>query len=224
MDTPYQIKRQIIEAGRRLYDKGFIAANDGNISARLDDKRIIITPTGVSKGFMKAEDLAVVDMQGNIISKGAKPSSEIIMHLEVYKNRTDVQSICHAHPPYATAFATAGIALDRCLLPEVIISLGSVPLIRYGTPGTREFMDDLRKQLNDHDAFLLEIHGTITTGKDVMDAYYKTETLEHAAKIIHLARELGDLHYLNEEQVNKLMQQRNVHGIDSKSSCKTNDA
>jgi L-fuculose-phosphate aldolase len=213
------LKNDIIAAGRRVYERGYVASNDGNISARIDNDRVLITPTGVSKGFMKVEDLVIVDFNGKVLSGNKKPSSEVFMHIQVYKDRPDVNSVCHAHPPHATGFAVAGIPLDKCILPEVIIALGSVPLIEYGTPGTEEFYKPVMKLLKDYDAFLLANHGALTIGKDVLNAYHKMETIEHFAYIAFVAQQLGIVKTLNPEQVKKLIDQRERHGIRTQIGC-----
>jgi L-fuculose-phosphate aldolase len=198
------MKNNIIESGKRAYVRGYIAANDGNISARINKKHVLITPTGVNKGFMKASDLVVVDMNGKIVNGKRKPSSEIQMHLQIYKERKDVNSVCHLHPPYATGFAVAGISLDQDVLSEAIIVLGKVPLVEYGTPGSEELYGKLLFHLRDSDAFLLANHGALTVGSDVFDAYNKMETLEHTAHIIFIAKQLGNINTLNAEQVKEL--------------------
>ena len=200
----FSVKNDIVAVGKRMYDRGYVASNDGNISARIDDRKILITPTGVSKGFMTPDDLIVVDYEGNVISGSKKPTSEMKMHLQVYKDSPDVNSVCHSHPPYATGFAVAGIPLDKCVLPEVVISLGAVPLIEYGTPGTEEFYKPVLPLLNDYDAFLLANHGALTVGKDVVNAFHKMETIEHFAHIAFVAQQLGHLNTLNRDQVQKL--------------------
>jgi L-fuculose-phosphate aldolase len=217
------LKRELVEVGRRVYQRGYVASNDGNISARLDDKRVVITPTGVSKGFMTPEDLIVVDMDGKVVSGTKKPSSELFMHLSVYKYRKDVMSVCHAHPPYATGFAVAGIPLDKCILPEVIIVLGGIPIVEYGTPGTAEFFKPVLKIIDQYDAFLLANHGALTIGKDVVNAYHKMETLEHFAHIAFVAQQLGHMNVLNTEQVRKLTDLRTKFGIRTTVGCATCD-
>jgi L-fuculose-phosphate aldolase len=207
------LKKDIIEAGRRAYARGYVASNDGNMSARLDKKNILITPTGISKGFMKASDLIVVDMKANVVSGKKKPSSEIQMHLHIYKERSDVNSICHLHPPYATGFAVAGIPLDQYVLQEVIITLGTIPLVPYGTTGTEELYKPLLPLLQNYDAFLLANHGALTVGTDIFNAYSKMETLEHVAQIIFIAKQLGNVNTLNAEQVEKLIALRKKFGI-----------
>jgi L-fuculose-phosphate aldolase len=215
------LKREIVEVGRRVYQRGYVASNDGNISARLDEKRVVITPTGVSKGFMTPEDLIVLDMDGKVVSGTKKPSSEMFMHLSVYKHRPDVMSVCHAHPPYATGFAVAGIPLDKCILPEVIIVLGGIPIVEYGTPGTAEFFQPVLKIIDKYDAYLLANHGALTIGKDVVNAYHKMETLEHFAHIAFVAQQLGHMNVLNSEQVRKLTDLRSKFGIRTNVGCAT---
>jgi len=217
----FSVKNDIVEAGKRMYTRGYVASNDGNISARLDENRVLITPTGVSKGFMKPEDLIIVDFDGKVISGSKKPSSEVMMHLQVYKDRPDVNSVCHSHPPHATGFAVAGIPLDKCVLPEVIIVLGNVPLIEYGTPGTEEFYKPVLPLLKDYDAFLLANHGVLTVGKDVVNAYHKMETVEHFAHIAFVAQQLGSIKTLNKEQVQKLTDLREKFGIRTNVACVT---
>jgi L-fuculose-phosphate aldolase len=208
------MKNNIIEAGERAYARGYVAANDGNISARIDKKHVLITPTGVSKGFMKASDLIVVDMNGKIVGGKKKPSSEIQMHLQIYKVRTDVNSVCHLHPPYATGFAVAGIPLDQDVLSEAAIVLGKVPLVEYGTPGSEELYSKLLLHLGNLDAFLLANHGALTVGTDVFDAYFRMETLEHYAHILFIAKQLGNVNTLNTEQVQKLAALREKYRIE----------
>lgn len=218
-ESIFSLKNEIIQVGKRMYERGYVASNDGNISARIDSERVLITPTGISKGFMKPEDLVICDYSGKVISGSRRPSSEVFMHLQVYKERPDVNSVCHSHPPYATGFAVAGIPLDKCVLPEVIIALGSIPLIEYGTPGTEEFYKPVLKLLKDYDAFLLANHGALTIGKDVLNAYHKMETLEHFAHIAFVAQQIGYVKTLNREQVQKLTDQREKYGIRTNVGC-----
>jgi len=215
----FTLKQDIVEVGKRMYQRGYVASNDGNISARLDENKFLVTPTGVSKGFMKPEDLIVVNIDGKVLSGMKKPSSEVFMHLQVYKDRSDVNSVCHAHPPYATGFAVAGIPLDKCILPEVIITLGSIPLIEYGTPGTEELYSPVTKLLKDYDAFLLANHGALTIGTDVINAYHKMETVEHFAQIAFVSIQLGYQNTLSKEQVQKLKDQREKFGIKTNVGC-----
>lgn len=206
------LRKDIIETAKRLYKKGYVAANDGNISARVDHNTVLITPTRISKGFMKSQDLSVIDMNGKLLRGERKPSSESGFHLKIYRDRPDVNSVCHAHPPYATGFAVAGIPLDKMVLPEVIIRLGIVPIAKYGTPGHSDLYDQIYKHLKSHDAFLLANHGALTVGSSIMDAYEKMETLEHAAMIQFIAHQLGKVNTLNKDQVGRLIPLRKKFG------------
>jgi len=219
----YTLRRDIVEAGRRVYEHGFVASNDGNISARIDSRRVLITPSGVSKGYMRPEDLLVIDYSGKVIEGSKKPSSELMMHLCIYQERPDVHGIVHAHPPKATGFAVAGIPLTQCVLPEVIVTLGGIPLAEYGTPGTDELYEPVRKYIKDYDAFLLENHGALTIGVDVMNAYYKMETLEHFAHISLTAIQLGNLKSLGKQDVQKLLALREQFGVKTGASCEICD-
>lgn len=208
MIDEYKLKEDIVEVGKRMYARQFVASNDGNISIKLSDNEILITPTGVSKGFMTPGDIIKVDKAGNVISGSRKPSSEIKMHLEVYQNRPDAYSVCHAHPQKATAFAVARKVCKDIALPEVIFSIGSVALADYATPSTQQLPDSIRDIVKSTDAILLSNHGALTVGKDVYDAYYKMETLEHFAGIILYARLLGGEQGLSHDEINELMRVR----------------
>ena len=207
------LREELVGIGKRMYDRGYIASNDGNISVRLGDGSVLITPTGVSKGFMKSDDLIVVDMNGNLLEGRGKPSSESYMHLNVYKDRPDVNSVCHAHPPYATGFAVAGIPLDKMVLPEFIIMLGKVPVVEYGETGSSELYGKISSYIKNYDVLLLANHGALTVGNGLLNAYRKMETLEHAATIQFIARQLGNVNELNEDQVDKLLSQQEKWGI-----------
>lgn len=199
-----QARKELVEIGKRIYAKGMVAANDGNISIRLDDERIMITPAGVSKGFMNAGEMVLLGMDGRIISTDQKPSSEAAMHLEIYRNSADTGGVCHAHPPYATAFAAAGLAIPPNVLPEMALSLGEIPLVPYATPGSEVLAASLQPYLKNHRAFLLANHGVVTIARSAMQAYYLMEIVEHAAKIIYLAKNLGRPTELNAEQLQAL--------------------
>jgi L-fuculose-phosphate aldolase len=214
-------RKAIVEAGRRLYAKGMVASNDGNISVRLSEDELLITPTGVCKGDMEEGQLLKVSMDGTVISGSMKPTSEMKMHLVVYAIREDARAVVHAHPPHATAFAVAGLPLDKITLPEVVFSLGSVSLAEYGTPSTAEIPEAVKRHIAHSDALLLANHGALTVGGDAMDAYFKMETLEHFAKISILARQLGGERALDEAQCRKLYEVRTkVYG---KSAMKSED-
>ena len=209
----YVLKQEIIAAGKKMYDRGYVASNDGNISARLDERSIIITASGISKGSITPEDLIIVDLNGKVLTGSKKPSTEMQMHLMVYRERPDIHAVCHAHPPYATGFAVAGIQLDKPVLSEVILSLGYVPVVPYATTGTNEVTVSLQPYINKYDAFLLANHGALTIGNTVLSAYNKLETVEHAAHIIFIAGQLGNVNTLSTEQVEKLLEQRKNFGI-----------
>lgn len=208
-----QLRAEIVEAGRRLWARGYIASNDGNISARLDDTRLITTPRGVSKGFMTPDMMVIVDHEGRKIAGDRDPSTELPMHLEIYRNRPDVNAVVHAHPPLATGFAVAGIPLTRAVLAEVITTLGSIPIADYGTPSTAELPEAVRKYIKAHDGLLLANHGAVTCGPSVMAAYFKMETIEHFAKISLVARLLGREHLISRGEVERLQQLRASYGI-----------
>ena len=207
------IREQICEVGRRVWLKGWVASNDGNISARLGENEVITTPTGVSKGFMSPDMLIKTDLSGNVLSGYLKPSSEIKIHLEAYKQREDVKAFLHAHPPYSTGFAVANLPLNYVTLPEIIICLGSIPLAKYGTPSTTELSDSISELVKCHDAILLANHGAVTLGKDVMNAYYKMESMEHFALITLTAHQLGGSTPISEQGVKKLEEVREKMGI-----------
>jgi L-fuculose-phosphate aldolase len=203
----------IVEIGRRMYARGYVASNDGNISIRLDDTTILTTPKSVSKGFMTPDMMVVVGLDGKKIRGTRDASSELLMHLEVYKNRPDVRAVVHAHPPIATGFAVAGIPLDRAVLAEVVTTLGSIPIAEYGTPSTPELPAAVRKYIKAHDGLLLANHGALTIGPDVYAAYYKMETIEHFAKISLVTRQLGRENLLSREEVHRLQELRGNYGI-----------
>ncbi len=221
----YQVKREIIDICQRIYQRGYVAANDGNVSVRIDDNRVIMTPTGMSKGFLKVDQLVMVDMGGRQIGGTLKPSSEALLHLDIYKQRPDVRAVVHAHPPTATGFAVAGIPLTKCVLPEVIISLGAIPLAEYATPGTPELPQVIRDYLKDHDAVLLANHGALTIGRTLIQAHYRMETIEHFAKIMLVAMQLGRVNVLESERVNQLLDLRQRLGLDhGRPGCETCEA
>ena len=208
-----QLRADIVEAGRRMYARGYVASNDGNISARIDAQRLLTTPKSVSKGFMTPDMMVVVDYDGTKLAGDRDPSSELPMHLEVYRNRPDAHAVVHAHPPLATGFAVAGIPLTRAVLAEVITTLGSIPIAAYGTPSTAELPAAVRKYIKAHDGMLLANHGAVTCGTSVMAAYYKMETIEHFAKISFVARLLGGENLISRDEVDRLQGLRGMYGI-----------
>jgi L-fuculose-phosphate aldolase len=213
--TEQQIREDIVEVGRRLYARGYTASNDGNISVRLDAGRLMMTPTNVCKGFMTPDIMCITDLEGRKIAGERNPSSEMQMHVEVYRQRPEVRAVVHAHPPIATGFAVAGIPLDRAVLAEVVTTLGSVPIAEYATPSTKELPEAVRKYVKAHDGMLLANHGALTLGADVFAAYFKMETIEHFAKISLVARMLGGERLLSREEVTRLERLRGSYGIAS---------
>lgn len=218
MVSEYEIKKQICEIGKRIYNRGMVAANDGNISVKLSDNEFLCTPTGVSKGFMTPEYICKVDAEGKVIqaNPGFKPSSEIKMHMRVYKKRPDVQSVVHAHPSYATAFAIAGIPLTQPIMPEAVIALGCVPIAPYGTPSTEEIPDAVEKYLQHFDAVLLENHGALSYSDSLLNAYHKMESLEFYAELLYKANQLGGPKELSKAQVERLYEIRRQFGLKGK--------
>ena len=213
MQPEEQLRAGIVEVGRRLHQRAYVASNDGNISARLAADRILTTPTGVSKGFMTPDMMVTTDPEGNKVAGERDPSSELPMHLAVYRSRPDVQAVVHAHPPVATGFAVAGIPLDRAVLAEVVTTLGSIPIADYGTPSTGELADAVRKYIKAHDGLLLANHGALTVASELFAAYYRMETIEHFARISVVARLLGRERLLSREEVMRLQALRGVYGI-----------
>jgi L-fuculose-phosphate aldolase len=213
MQIEERLRADIVEIGRRLHDRGFVASNDGNISVRLDGERLLTTPTGVSKGFMTPDMMVTTDLSGRKVTGDREPSSEILMHLAVYEDRPEIKAVVHAHPPTATGFAVAGIPLDRAVLAEVVTTLGSIPIAEYGTPSTSELADAVRQYIRAHDGLLLANHGALTVADELFAAYYKMETLEHFARISLVARQLGGERLLSREEVVRLQDLRDRYGI-----------
>lgn len=224
MKAEEQARADIVEVGRRLWQRGYVASNDGNISVRLDETRLITTPKSVSKGFMTPDMMVITDLDGGKLAGERDPSSELKMHLEVYRNRPDARAVVHAHPPTATGFAVAGIALDRAVLAEVITTLGSIPIAEYATPSTQELPDVVRKYVKAHDGLLLANHGALAIAGDVMSAYYRMETIEHFARISLVAHTLGREHVLSRDEVARLQGLRGMYGIASPAPICTDDS
>jgi len=208
-----EARLQIVEAGKLLRDRFFVAANDGNISVRLGDNQVLITPTNVNKGDVTVDSILKIDLQGNVISGSKKPSSETKMHLAVYKARPDVIAIVHAHPPAATGFAACHIRLDTdIILPEIVFGLGKVGFAEYGTPTTQEIPNAVEKEIPDCDAMLLSNHGALTVGTDVMHAYYRMEVLEMYARVRLVTRILGEPKPLSQNEISTLYKVREEQG------------
>jgi L-fuculose-phosphate aldolase len=216
-----EMRALICEVGRRIWTREYIAANDGNISVRLSDDEVLATPASVGKGFLRPEELVVVNLQGERSRGGGRASSEIRMHTAFYAARPDVRAVVHAHPPTATGFAVAGIPLDRALLPEAVIYLGAVPLVKYGVPGTDELMQDiLENYVRDYDAFLLANHGVTTIAPTLLDAYHKMEMVEHFAKISLVARQLGRENVFSPARAQELLDARERYGAIARGGCR----
>jgi L-fuculose-phosphate aldolase len=211
--TDQQHREDIVRIGRLMYEHGWIAANDGNISIRLDQNRILATPTGVRKGMLHPDDLIVCDMDGRKLSGEKDPTTEMGMHLTVYHSRDDVGAVVHAHPPTATGFAVAGRALNQGILPEAIVALGFVPLAEYGIPGTPALSEGMRPYVDKYDAMLLANHGAVAYGEDVFKAYARLETVEHVARITLVAELLGGPRVLPREEIEKLFAARARYGV-----------
>jgi len=207
MTNEWELKKLFVEIGKRIWTRGYVAANDGNMTIRLNETELLTTPTGISKGFMTSDMIIKVDYDGNVISGNPnyRPSSEVKMHIDVYNERPDINAVVHSHPPYCTSFAVAGIPLDKCVLPEAIIVIGAVPIAKYGLPSTDE---------------LLENHGALTLGTDLLSAYHKMETLEHTANIVWNAIQLGNLNVLPENERDRLLTLRDKFNLPGRiSTC-----
>ena len=208
MKSAFEIKKEICEVGHKLWTKGFVAANDGNISVKVNDHEYYCTPTGVSKGDLTPDMIIKVDENGKKLEGKLNPSSEIKMHMRVYRERPDVTAVVHAHPPVATAFTVADIDLDQYILPEAVLTIGNVPTCDYGTPSTMEIPDSLDPYLQNHDAFLLRNHGALTVGCNLTKAFFVMEEVEFNALICKYAMDLGAVHEISSDQLKKLMDLR----------------
>jgi L-fuculose-phosphate aldolase len=211
MPSERQSRREILQFGKMLHQRGYVAAMDGNLSVRLDERRILSTPTATCKGMMKTSDLVVVDMEGNQIAGARDVSSEIGMHLLIYRLRPDVRGIVHAHPRTATGFAAAGMPLNEPLVCEVVIGLGSIPLAKYATPGTPELSEALEPLIPQYDAILMSNHGVVAYGSNLHQAYMKMETVEHFAQIALITHLLGSRQPLQGQQLEKLIEVRSKY-------------
>jgi L-fuculose-phosphate aldolase len=210
----YKLKEQICEIGRRSYAKGFAAANDGNITTRLNDREVLCTPTMVSKGFLRPEDICKVDYEGNQLAGTKKRTSEVLLHLAVYKQRPDVMACVHCHPPHATAFAVAREPIPKCVLPEVEVFLGEVPMAVYETPGTQKFADTVVPYVKECNTIILANHGTVTFGPDLEKAYWNSEIIDAYCRILILAKQLGRVNYFTEGETRELLELKKRIGYD----------
>lgn len=215
--TDHEAKKLIIEIGRRMYAKNFVAANDGNISCRVDDGIIWATPTGVSKGYMSEDILVKMRTDGTVLLRGELgPSSEIKMHLRIYTENHEAMGVCHAHPPISTSFAIAGIGLDKAIYPEALVNLGTVPCVHYETPGSQGIPDSIAPYARDYNALLLANHGAVTWGSSLMEAWYRLESTEHYAMVImYTGNIIGKANVLSCKQVDELVEIRTKMGITS---------
>lgn len=210
-----ELRDQICDVCHKMWQKGWVAANDGNVSVKLSDGTFLVTPTGISKSFITPEKLVQIDKNGKILSaeEGYRPSSEIKMHLRCYQEREDVGAVLHAHPPVATGYAVANRPLDEYSMIETVIALGSVPVTPYGTPSTEEVPEAIAPYLEEHDALLLQNHGALTMGTDVITAYYRMETLELFAQISLNAHLLGGAQEISRENIDRLISMREGYGV-----------
>ena len=213
--TDHEAKKTILEVGRRMYMKNFVAANDGNISCKVADDTIWTTPTGVSKGFMDEDMLVKMRLDGTILSGGElKPSSEVKMHIRVYTENPSVMGVTHAHPPLCTSFAIAGIGLDRAIYPEALVNLGTVPCVHYETPGSQGIPDSIAPYCKDYNALLLSNHGALSWGKSLIEAFYRLEAMEHYAMVLmYTGNIIGKANVLSCDQVQELLDIRTKLGI-----------
>jgi L-fuculose-phosphate aldolase len=208
----HELRQEMVRIGRLMWERGYVAATDGNLSARLGPNRLLVTASGLSKGFLTADDLVTIQLDGQPVpsyrGRMLRASSEISMHLEVYRQRPDVNAVVHAHPPVATAFSIAGVSLARCVIPEVIVTLGSIHTAGYATPGTAEVPVQIRRAIRDHEAIILAHHGSLTVGRTLWEAYLRLEKVEHTAEITLAAQQLGRVNTLSPEAVEKLAAKR----------------
>jgi L-fuculose-phosphate aldolase len=227
MSSKAEIVQGLVEISHRLSTHGFVTATDGNVSVRLDDGNFLTTRTSINKGMVTADDLVEVDATGKPTPSNRQPSTELPMHLFIYSQRPDVNAVVHAHPTYATGFAVARQGLNTCVFPEVIVGLGAIPLAEYATPSTSEVAESLTPFVKTSDAILLANHGVVTYGKDLYDAYYKMEKVEHAAHITFVARMLGGEKILSSEDIEKLRAiSQKAYGKDfsGKTACESSDS
>jgi L-fuculose-phosphate aldolase len=209
----HKIKQEICEIGDRIYKKGFAAANDGNISFRVSEKEVVCTPTQICKGFMKPDDLCTVDMEGKQISGHRKRTSEIMLHIAIMKERPEVKSVVHCHPPHATAFGIAREPIPQCVLPEVEVFLGDVPITKYATPGGQEFASTILPFVQKTNIIILANHGTVSYGETVERAYWWTEILDAYCRMLMLARGLGRINYFSEPEARALLDLKQQWGF-----------
>ncbi len=212
MKTEIEFRRELAKASRMTYEKGFVAATDGNLSIRLPGDILLVTPSGTCKGDVTEEMIIKCDMEGNKIGPGGRVTTEILIHQEIYRQRSDVRAVVHAHPPIAIAFTIAGVSLAQCVIPEVVVTMGSIPTAEYFTPSRPEGQERIRELVKTHDAVMMDRHGSLTMGKDIWEAYRKLEKLEHAAHITYMARQMGNVRTLPADEVERLLNLRGFYG------------
>lgn len=210
--TEKQAREDLVEVSRLCYTRGYISGTEGNFSIRLAENLVLTTPAGSCKGRLRTSDLVLTDISGNSLSD-QKPSTELKMHLVAYETRPDVKAVVHAHPTVAVGFTVAGASLEQCVLPEVVCTLGRIPTAPYATPSTNEIPDSIRPLIALHDAIMLDHHGALTIGKDIFDAFYKLETVEHFAQTMLVAHMLGGPKALYASQVQKLIDICGTYGL-----------
>ncbi len=218
MNAAWHLRKEIVEFGRRVYEKNLVAATDGNISVRILGDRLLITPSGFCLGELKPEDLVYADFEGRTLSGRNAPSSELPMHIAAYEERPDVHAIIHAHPPVTTAFTVAGYNLAQCVIPEVVLIFGCIPTTEYATPSSEEGPRVIRSLIRKHDALILDRHGSLTAGCSLREAYHKLEKVEHCAQVTLAARQLGNVKTLTADQVERLEEVRKKMGLGNGSS------
>lgn len=202
----HELRREVCEICRRCYERGWLSATDGNVSVKIGRDRLLATPSGLHKGFLKPNDLIIVDMTGKRVTGPHRPTTELAMHIACYQERPDVNAVVHMHPTYCIAFSVAGETLAQCLLPEIVFTFGIIPTAPYSAPTTNEVPAAIKKYIHDFDAMILDRHGSLTVGSDLMDAYNKLERMEHVAQITHAARQLGEVKPLTRQQIEQLQE------------------
>jgi len=208
-----RLRQEMCSIGSRLYQRGLVVATDGNLSARVASDALLVTPAGTCKGMMLPEELIVVDLDGNVLAGEGKPSSEIRMHLAAYQERPDVMAVVHAHPPTATAFTVAGVTLAQCIMPEVVVSFGAILTAPYATPSTEAMGDAVRPLVQRADAVLLDLHGALTLGPTLLEAFYRMERVEWVAQVTLSARQIGNVRVLPQDEVARLLRMRDSMGM-----------
>ncbi|MEI6633676.1 MAG: class II aldolase/adducin family protein [Chlamydiota bacterium] len=216
MKSEREYRQDIVEVCRRMYARGYISGSDGNVSVRLGSNRMLSTPSGINKGFLSPRDLIVTDMRGAKLQGEGKPTGELYLHIEAYQRRPDIGAVVHAHPPLTIAFSLAGLKLPQCVLPEIVMIFGSIPMAAYATPCTEEGPQAIASLIGDCDALIIERHGTITVGDNVFTAYDRLEKVEHSAEVCAAARQLGPVKPLPREEIAKLLDLREKLGLKSK--------